>query len=454
MSKWNIKGMLLLVVFSLVLAACGGGAAPTTPAPTTQAPATQALQPAQPTQTPTEQSTVAPSPIVTEQPTEVVTETMPVTPTALPATAFISKLSDKTTSTGFQCPEPQPKMDVTSKEINLFVWTEYIPQDVLDCFEQVYGIKVNRKEYSSNEEMYASLTAGSSIYDVIQPTDYIVGLMARQGMLQKLDHSKLPALQYFDPNYLDLSFDKGNEYTIPYEAGTDSIVYNADKVKNPPKSYADLWNPDFINTKRMISLDDSRAVIGATLLTLGYDVNTQDPKQLNAAKAKLTELAKGIKIYDSDSPKTALIAGDVDLGIVWTGDVELAHRENPAITFVYPTEGPIIWQDNYAIPKDAPHVDAAYAWFNYSMQPDLFWLMLRDFPYTNPNKAALEFAKTSNLKTQDANGKDITPADLYQTYINSPITNTPPEVLKAGHRIEDVGNATPLYDQIWTEIKK
>ncbi len=249
----------------------------------------------------------------------------------------------------------------------------------LDCFELVYGVKVNRKEYSSNEEMYASLTAGSSIYDLVQPTDYIVSLMIRQGLLQKLDKSNLPVLQQFDPNYLNLPFDPNNEYTIPYQGGTDAIVYNADTVKDAPKSYADLWK--HIADGRMVSLDDSRAVIGATLLTLGYDVNTTDEKQLAEAKAKLAELAKGIKLYDSDSPKSALIAGDVDLGITWTGEAFLASQENPAIKYVYPTEGAILWQDNYAMPKDAPHPDAAYAWMNYTMQPDLFCMMLRDFPY-------------------------------------------------------------------------
>ena len=370
---------------------------------------------------------------------------------ATPATT-VSKSSGKKTSSGFECPEPQNKLDVQSKELNLFVWTEYIPQDMLECFELVYGVKVNRKEYSSNEEMYASLTAGSSIYDLVQPTDYIVSLMIRQGLLQKLDKSKLPVLQQFDPNYLNLPFDPNNEYTIPYQGGTDAIVYNADTVKVPPKSYADLWK--HIADGRMVSLDDSRAVIGATLLTLGYDVNTTDEKQLAEAKAKLAELAKGIKLYDSDSPKSALIAGDVDLGITWTGEAFLASHENPAIKYVYPTEGAILWQDNYAMPKDAPHPDAAYAWMNYAMQPDLFWMMLRDFPYTNPSKGTLDFARNSDLKVKDAEGKEIAVADLYKAYIDSPITNTPPEELKKGHRIEDVGDALPLYDQIWTEIKQ
>lgn len=346
--------------------------------------------------------------------------------------------SKKVTSTGYECPEPNPRMQVTSKELNLFVWTEYIPPDVQECFELVYGIKVNRDEYSANEEMYAKLSAGGTAYDLVQPTDFIVSLMVRQGLLQKLDKSKLAIMNNFDPNYLNLSFDPGNEYTLPYQAGTDAIVYNADKVKAPPASWADLWKPEYAG--KMVFLDDSRATIGLVLLTLGYDVNTKDPAQLDQAKTKLKELAPGIKLFDSDSPKTALIAGDVDLGMTWTGEAFLAQQENPAITYVYPTEGAILWQDNYAIPKDAPNLDAAYAWLNYTMQGDVFWMMLRDFPYTNPDKAALEFAKTNQK-------------DLYDAYMNSPITNTPPEALKAGHRIEDVGDALPLYDQIWTEIK-
>jgi spermidine/putrescine-binding protein len=344
----------------------------------------------------------------------------------------------KVTSSGYECPEANPKMEVTSTELNLFVWTEYIPQDMQECFELVYGVKVNRDEYSANEEMYAKLSAGGSSYDLVQPTDYIVGPMIRTGLLQELDQSKLPALKNFNKDYLNLSFDPGNKYTIPYQAGTDAIVYNADTVQDAPKSWADLWKPDYAG--RMIFLDDNRAVIGATLLTLGYDVNTTDQAQLDEAKAKLKELVPGVKAFDSDSPKTALIAGDVDLGMTWTGEAFLAQQEKPSITYVYPTEGAIVWQDNWAMPKDAPHADAAYAWLNYTMQGDIFWMMLRDFPYSNPNQAALDYAKTNQ-------------PELYKAYMDSPITNTPTEAIQNGHRIDDVGDATPLYDQIWTEVK-
>jgi spermidine/putrescine-binding protein len=203
----------------------------------------------------------------------------------------------------------------------------------------------------------------------------------------------------------------------------------------------------------MVFLDDSRAVIGLTLLTLGYDVNTTDPAQLDEAKAKLAQLVPGIKLFDSDSPKTALISGDVDLGMTWTFEALAAQQAVPTIQYIYPTEGAIVWQDNYAIPTGAPHLDAAYAWLNYTNQGNVFWLMLRDFAYTNPNQAALDYAQNSTLKVKNADGDEVTPTELFATYMASSITNTPPEALANGHRVEDVGDATPLYDRIWTEVK-
>lgn len=338
----------------------------------------------------------------------------------------------------FVCPPKIEGIEVTSDRLNLFVWTEYIPEDATRCFEDVYGVTVNHSEYSSNEELYAKLNAGGGNYDIVLPTDYMVPLMIRQGLVQELDHAKLPVLADMNPGYLDLSFDPGNKYSVPYQAGTDGIVVNTERVETLPQSYADLWNPDYAG--RMIMIDDSRAIIGAVLLSLGYDQNTTNEAELEEASAKLKELVAGVSIFDSDSPKTALVAGDADLGIVWTAEALLAQQENPAIEYIYPAEGVIRWQDNYMIPADAPNVDAAYAWINYTMQPALFWQMLRDFPYNNPSDATLAYAQEHHT-------------DLYDAYMASNITNPPAEVLAAGHNIEDVGEATPLYDRIWTEAK-
>lgn len=355
-----------------------------------------------------------------------------------PETGEPSADGPKVTSSGFECPEPSPRLEVASTELNIFVWTEYFPQDMLDCFELVYGITLNRDEYSSNEEMYAKVSAGGSAYDLVQPTDYIVPLMIRQELLQELDHSKLPNIGNFDAGWMDQNFDPGNKYSVPYLAGTDAIVVNTDTVENVPQSWADLWKPEYAG--KMIFLDDSRAVIGITLLTLGYDVNTTDEAQLEEAKAKLAELVPNIKVFDSDSPKTALIAGDADLGMTWTGEAFIANQENPAIQYIYPAEGPILWQDNWVMLKDAAHTDAAYAWLSYTMQGDVFWLTIRDFQYTNPNKAAVDYAKANQ-------------PEVYSAYADSPVTNPPADAIANGHGIEDVGDATPLYDNIWVEVK-
>ena len=123
-----------------------------------------------------------------------------LSPRAAPHAPFVSKPSGQKTASGFECPEPQPKLPVTSKELNLFVWSEYVPQDMLDCFEKVYGITINRSEYSSNEEMYAKLAQGSSQFDLAQPSDYIIEVMIRTGILDKLDKGQLPNLKNIAPN--------------------------------------------------------------------------------------------------------------------------------------------------------------------------------------------------------------------------------------------------------------
>jgi spermidine/putrescine-binding protein len=410
--------LTMTILLALIVSACGAPAATPQPiAPATSAPVEKLIEPTQPAG----------------------------------EAAFVSKPSSHTTASGFVCPEPQPRLPVTSQELNLFVWAEYVPQDMLDCFEKVYGIKINRSEYSSNEEMYAKLAQGSSQFDLAQPSDYIIEVMIRTGILDKLDKTQLPNLKNIAPELAKVPGDPNGDYVVPYEAGTESIVYNADTVENPPQSWQDLWKPEFAD--RMVFVDDPRYVIGAVLLAEGKDPNTTNPDDLKAIKPKLVELLKGVKLFDSDSPKSALIAGDVDLGYVFNGEAFLAAQENPAFKYVYPKEGTFLWQDGFGLVKDAPHPDAAYAWLNYMLQPDVFWLMLRDFPYTNPNQAALEYAKQATFTVKDADGNDVTPAELYEAYMNSNVTNPPADVWKNGINIEDVGDALPLYDNLWTEVK-
>jgi spermidine/putrescine-binding protein len=325
-----------------------------------------------------------------------------------------------------------------STEVNLYAWSEYVPQALLDGFTKDTGIKVNYDTYSSNEELLAKLQAGASGYDVIIPSDYVVAIMIKQGLLQQLDMSKVPNFSNIGDNFKNLDYDPGNKYTVPYQWGTSCLVVDTSKVTRPITKWADLWDPAF--NQKVVLLDDEREVLGMVLEVLGYDKNTTDPAQLDAAKAKFQELLPNVRLFDSDSPKTALLAGDVWIGETWNGEAALAHSENPSISYIFPEEGCTIWYDNLAIPKDPPHLDAAQTLINYFLKPESSVLITKEFPYSSPNTAGLEL-----LKTQDP--------DAYQAYMSFPATNPTPEDMKRLHLIKDVGDATALWDRVWTEVK-
>ncbi|HLE53384.1 MAG TPA: spermidine/putrescine ABC transporter substrate-binding protein [Anaerolineales bacterium] len=325
-----------------------------------------------------------------------------------------------------------------STEVNLYGWSEYVPQALLDGFTQETGIKVNYDTYSSNEELLAKLQAGASGYDVIIPSDYTVAIMINQGLLEEIDLKQIPNFKNLVPELTNPDFDPGNKYSVPYQWGTVGIVVDTDKVTRPITKWADLWDPEFKD--RVVLLDDEREVLGMVLQTLGYDKNSTDPAQLEEAKAKLSELMPNVRLFDSDSPKTALLAGEVWLGHTWNGEAAIAHSENPAIDYICPEEGCGIWYDNLAVPKGAPHKDAALAFMNYVLKPEASLLITMEFPYSSPNQAALDL-----LKTQD-------PA-AYEAYMGFDATNPPLEAIQNAKPIVDVGEATALWDRVWTEVK-
>ena len=325
-----------------------------------------------------------------------------------------------------------------SKEVNLYAWSEYIPQALLDGFTEQTGIKVNYDTYSSNEELLAKLQAGASGYDVIIPSDYVISIMIKQGMLEPLDLTAIPNFANIGEAYKNLAFDPGNQYTVPYQWGTSCLVVDTSKVTRPITKWADLWDPEFAG--KVVLLDDEREVLGMVLAVLGYDKNSTDPAQLEEAKAKFLELMPNVRLFDSDSPKTALLAGEVWLGQTWNGEAANAHNENPDIAYVFPEEGCTVWYDNLAIPVGVPHKDAALALINYILSPEASVLITEEFPYSNPNTAALEM-----LKTEDP--------ELYDAYMNFSATNPSAEDLQRVALIQDVGEATALWDRIWTEVK-
>jgi len=211
----------------------------------------------------------------------------------------------------------------------LYAWSEYVPQDLLDAFSQEYGLKVNYDTYSSNEELLAKLQAGASGDGGVLPSDYIVHIMANPGLLEPPDLHHIPHLAIIAEPFTNPHCHPGNKYSVPYQWGTVAIAVNTEKVQQPITKFADLWDPMFRNN--LVVLDDEREIIGMALVVLGYSKNSTDPAQLEAAKQKLLELVPNIKLYDSDSPKTALLSGEVIAGVIWNGEAALAHQETHAM---------------------------------------------------------------------------------------------------------------------------
>ena len=359
-------------------------------------------------------------------------------PTKPPAPAATSA-PPTTAPTATATPKPTAAPPVvTSKELNLYGWSEYVPQELLDAFAKEYKIKVNYDTYASNEELLAKLQAGKTTYDVIIPSDYTVAILIAQKMLEPIDLGHMPNFANVDDLFKNPYYDPGNQYTVPYQWGSVGIAVNTAKVTKPITKYADLWDPAFKG--KLVVLDDEREIIGMALLVLGYDKNSTDPAQLDAAKKKLIELKPNIKLYDSDSPKTALLSGEAVAGVVWNGEASLAHQENAKITYVLPEEGMGVWIDNLAVPKGAPHKDAAIAFLDFVLRPDMSIMITKAFPYSSVNKAALELLKTKE-------------PDTYKSYMDFPATNPPADAVKKGHLVKDVGDATTLWDKVWTEVK-
>ncbi len=322
----------------------------------------------------------------------------------------------------------------SDKELSIFIWTEYVPDSVIKSFQDETGIKVNVSTYSSNEDMLAKVKSESKgTYDIVQPSDYMVESMIDQKMLEKLDKTKLTNLSNIGSQYMDPAYDPGNVYSVPYQGGVAAIAVNTKMVKKDITGYADLFDPSLKNS--LVVLDDYRAVIGMTARSMGFSMNETDPAKLKAISDKLMTLKGNVKLYDSDSPKSALISGDCAAGYIWSAEIALAMEENPDIKIVFPKEGPYIFFDNWCVTKGAKHYDAAMEFINYMLRSETAQAVSKEFPYLNPNTAAVK-----------AMGSD---------YSDNQAKNPPEKVISSGEYVKNLSaDVLTMYSDMWTKLKQ
>lgn len=320
----------------------------------------------------------------------------------------------------------------TEKQVlNIFNWSEFLPQSVIEQFEKEYNVKVNYSTFSSNEEMLAKLMGGNVPYDLVVTSDYAIEIMTKQKLIQPIDKNNVPNLANIDKNVLDLAFDPKNTYSLPYMWGGNNIVIDKTKITKKITSFDDLWDSQFKNS--MVILDDPRVMIGLALQKNRYSINTKNPKELQKAKEDLIKLMPNVKAFDSESPKTLLINGEASIGYVWGTEAYLAKLENPNLEVVLTKEGVIPQYDNFVIPKKAKNKKLAEEFINFIYKPEVSAQVSEEFPYANPNKAAYPLMDKDKL--------------------NDIAVYPPREAVEGNELIQDVGETTKLYDDIWTEIK-
>ncbi|HWT75501.1 MAG TPA: spermidine/putrescine ABC transporter substrate-binding protein [Mobilitalea sp.] len=319
--------------------------------------------------------------------------------------------------------------------LNLFMWTEYIPDSVIQGFEKETGIKVQMQTYSNNEEMLAKVKGSSAgTYDIVCPTDYMVENMISQGLLLEMDQSKLANIGNLDPGYLNKSFDPGNKYSVPYLGGAGVIIYNKKMVPAGADftTYEELFKPDYANS--IVALDDFRAIIGVTSLSMGYDMNETDETRLGEVKTKLLTLKPNIKSLDSDSPKTLMITEETSVGLFWSGEAAIALGENDNLAVAYPKEGMYLFLDNLCITKGAKNVENAYKFIDYVMKAEVNKEIVSEFPYLNPNTAGT--------------------ALMGEDYKTNPAIAIPSEEISKGKYVKNIGKTVDTYSEMWAEFTK
>jgi putrescine transport system substrate-binding protein len=299
----------------------------------------------------------------------------------------------------------------SGKVLNLYIWSDYLAQNTLPDFEKQTGIKVNVSYFDANETLETKLLAGSSGFDVVVPTASYFERQIKAGVYLTLDKSKLPNLKNMDPQLMErvAQHDPGNAHGVIYMWGTNGIGYNEKMVRQllpdaPLDSWRLVFDPAVASkiAKCGISVLDSPAeMLRVVLSYLGRDPNSQKPEDAAAAEETLLKIRPYIRNINSSEYIEALANGDLCVAVGYNGDILQARdrardaNKGVDVKYIVPKEGSILWFDMLAIPKDAPHPEAAYAYLNYIMEPKVTADITNFKRFANANAASAPYVLDS-----------------------------------------------------------
>ena len=275
-------------------------------------------------------------------------------------------------------------------QLNLFTWEAMFPQEVLDAFTKDTGIAINYSNFDFDETMLTKLQAAKGgDYDLVIADDYIIQAAIEQGLAQKLDTSKLKNYANINPIYQGQFYDPKDEYTVPYGAGVQTIVYNPETVKKEITGYADLWDASLKDSIGVIA--NQRVINGLALKVLGKSYNTEDIADIEAAGQKLLTLAPNIRLIKDDNLQDDLLSGEIGAAVMYTSQVTTAKLSNPDLKVVFPSEGIGFGIMANFIPSKAPHPDAAHQFIDYILEPETAAKCFEFLGYYCTTKAAEQY---------------------------------------------------------------
>ncbi len=315
--------------------------------------------------------------------------------------------------------------------LNVLNWGDYIDPELLRQFEDETGIEVKYTTMTSNEEMLVKLSSPDCIYDLCFPSDYVIEKLIADDLLYRINKDNIPNLKNIDPQFLDLSFDPANTYSVPYMWGTVGILYNTTMVAEPVDSWRILWDADY--SGKVLMYDSVRDTIGITLKMLGYDINTRNDAEVAAARDALIEQKPIVRAYLTDDIKMEMVNGSAAMGVMYSGDAVACIAENADLAFSVPNEGSNVWFDNIIIPKSSTRTAEAEAFINFLCDAEVAAQNSAYIGYSTPNAAALQL--------------------MGSEYIDDPTYNPPQDVLDRCQVFHDLGDYIAVFSDAWTKIK-
>lgn len=278
--------------------------------------------------------------------------------------------------------------------LNVYNWGLYISDgsdgaaDVVKDFEELTGIKVNYTTYDTNESMYAKIKSGGADYDVIIPSDYMIGKMAQEGMLAELNFDNIPNYKMIGDQYKGLVYDSNEKYSVPYTWGVVGVVYNTTMVDGEVDSWDILWDAAY--SGNVLMFNNSRDAFAIAAKKLGLSLNPSSQKEIDEIAAELKKQKPIVQAYVMDEIFDKMTGGEAALAPYYAGDAITMIEDNPDLAFAIPKEGTNYFVDAMCIPKGSTNKEAAEMFINYMCETEVALANCEFIGYSTPQAEAVK----------------------------------------------------------------